>query len=414
MLDLVRLYLKAGDGGNGRVAFWRNRHVLKGGPVGGDGGDGGDIVIRVDENLNTLQHFSGQKKIIASDGMRGGKARQVGKDGESVEIKVPVGTVVWLYRENQVSQLRRERYGMKSVLRRDDLPREKYWVEKETNNPPPREIDAIDGDERPNFRDFLHARSDDEEAEFLPVEEGKIAKIAILDEKTPGVIICQGGFGGRGNDAFKSASNTTPMEAEYGTWGEQKIVFLELKLLANVGLVGLPNAGKSTLLSRLTKARPRVADYPFTTLEPHLGVVNLSGERSLVMADIPGLIEGASEGKGLGFDFLRHLDNCRELIYMLSLPGETIYQPDLTVEQKADELVQQYRVLKGELGDYNDKLGQKKHLLVINKEDLYTEELKAAIMRAFADEEEQLVMISAATGQGLDELREKMWQYFTT
>lgn len=413
MLDLVRLYLKAGDGGNGRVAFWRNRHVLKGGPVGGDGGDGGDIVIRVDENLNTLQHFSGQKKIIASDGMRGGKARQVGKDGESVEIKVPVGTVVWLYRENQVSQLRRERYGIKSVLRRDDLPREKYWVEKETNNPPPREIDAIDGDERPNFRDFLHARSDDEEAEFLPVEEGKIAKIAILDEKTPGVIICQGGFGGRGNDAFKSASNTTPMEAEYGTWGEQKIVFLELKLLANVGLVGLPNAGKSTLLSRLTKARPRVADYPFTTLEPHLGVVNLSGERSLVMADIPGLIEGASEGKGLGFDFLRHLDNCRELIYMLSLPGETIYQPDLTVEQKADELVQQYRVLKGELGDYNDKLGQKKHLLVINKEDLYTEELKAAIMRAFADEEEQLVMISAATGQGLDELREKMWQYFT-
>ncbi|MBQ6154819.1 50S ribosome-binding GTPase, partial [bacterium] len=383
------------------------------GPVGGDGGDGGDIVIRVDENLNTLQHFSGQKKIIASDGMRGGKARQVGKDGESVEIKVPVGTVVWLYRENQVSQLRRERYGIKSVLRRDDLPREKYWVEKETNNPPPREIDAIDGDERPNFRDFLHARSDDEEAEFLPVEEGKIAKIAILDEKTPGVIICQGGFGGRGNDAFKSASNTTPMDAEYGTWGEQKIVFLELKLMANVGLVGLPNAGKSTLLSRLTKARPRVADYPFTTLEPHLGVVNLSGERSLVMADIPGLIEGASEGKGLGFDFLRHLDNCRELIYMLSLPGETIYQPDLTVEQKADELVQQYRVLKGELGDYNDKLGQKKHLLVINKEDLYTEELKAAIMRAFADEEEQLVMISAATGQGLDELREKMWQYFT-
>ena len=133
MLDLVRLYLKAGDGGNGRVAFWRNRHVLKGGPVGGDGGDGGDIVIRVDENLNTLQHFSGQKKIIASDGMRGGKARQVGKDGESVEIKVPVGTVVWLYRENQVSQLRRERYGMKSVLRRDDLPREKYWVEKESH-----------------------------------------------------------------------------------------------------------------------------------------------------------------------------------------------------------------------------------------------------------------------------------------
>lgn len=408
MLDLVRLYLKAGDGGNGRVAFWRNRHVLKGGPVGGDGGDGGDIVIEMDKKLNTLQHFSGKKKYIAGDGVRGGKARQVGKSGESVIISVPAGTVVWLYSENEVSRQRREQVGMRALLARDSLPREKYYVEKETNPAPVREPDEIDADERPFFRDFLHERLETDESEYLPLSPGKLSRIAVIDDQCPRVVVCQGGFGGRGNDAFKSSRNTTPMEAEYGTWGEQKMIFLELKLLANVGLVGLPNAGKSTLLSHLTKARPKVADYPFTTLEPFLGVLNYLDGRSLVMADIPGLIEGASEGKGLGFDFLRHLDNCKELVYVLSLSSEQLSDADLSDRQKAQLLRQQLTVLTGELGDYNQRLADKRKLIVINKIDLYSSALLEAIRQEWR--EEMPLLISAATGEGLDELKQALWR----
>ena len=411
MLDLVRLFLKAGDGGHGRVAFYRNRRVLKGGPVGGDGGDGGHVIIELDTRLNTLQHFSGKKKFIASDGLRGGKARQVGKNGQDVVITVPSGTVIWLYQENNVSQLRRERVGIRHLLTRDDLPREKYFVEKETNPPPVREPDNIDGDERPFFRDYLHARLDDDQAEFLPLQPGKLSQLAMIDSKLPRVVICQGGFGGRGNDTFKSSRNTTPMEAEYGTWGEQKMVFLELKLLANIGLVGLPNAGKSTLLSHLTKARPKVADYPFTTLEPFLGVLNYPDERSLVIADIPGLIEGASEGKGLGFDFLRHLDNCRELVFVLSLSGEQVFA-QASASQKARWLREQMTVLLGELGDYSEHLTQKNCLIVINKTDLYSPELIEAIRREFAAEESGVVLVSAATGDCLAALKKRLWQTF--
>ncbi|MBQ6449821.1 50S ribosome-binding GTPase [bacterium] len=411
MLDLVRLFLKAGDGGHGRVAFYRNRRVLKGGPVGGDGGDGGDIIIELDTRLNTLQHFSGKKKFIAGDGLRGGKARQVGKNGQDVVITVPSGTVIWLYQENNVSKLRRERVGVRRLLARDDLPREKYFVEKETNPPPLREPDNINSDERPFFRDYLHDRLDDDQAEFLPLPPGKLVRLAMIDGKLPRVVICQGGFGGRGNDAFKSSRNTTPLEAEYGTWGEQKMIFLELKLLANIGLVGLPNAGKSTLLAHLTKARPKVADYPFTTLEPFLGVLNYPDERSLVIADIPGLIEGASEGKGLGFDFLRHLDNCRELIFVLSLSGEQVFAK-ASDQHKAHWLREQLEVLLGELSDYSEHLAKKNCLFVINKIDLYSSTLIAAIKDEFAAEESGLVLVSAATGDGLAELKKRLWQTF--
>ena len=412
MLDLVRLFLKAGDGGHGRVAFFRNRRVLKGGPVGGDGGDGGDVIIELDDKLNTLQHFSGKKKFIAGDGQRGGKARQIGKNGQDVIIKVPSGTVIWLYSENQVSQLRRERVGVRRLLVRDDLPREKYFVDKETNPPPAREHDDIDSNARPFFRDYLHARLDEAQAEYLPLQPDKLTKVAMIDARLPRLVICQGGFGGRGNDTFKSSRNTTPLEAEYGTWGEQKMVFLELKLLANVGLVGLPNAGKSTLLSHLTKARPKVADYPFTTLEPFLGVLNYPDERSLVLADIPGLIEGASEGKGLGFDFLRHLDNCRELVFVLSLSGEQVFATDIDDQQKAHFLREQFDVLLGELGDYSEHLAQKNCLIIINKIDLYSPTLIEAIKAEFQVESPGLVLISAATGDGLELLKKRLWQTF--
>lgn len=412
MLDLVRLYLKAGDGGNGRVAFYRNRHVLKGGPVGGDGGDGGDIIIRLDPNLNTLQHFSGKKKFIAGDGERGGKARQMGKKGDSVELLVPPGTLVWLYQENQISAWRRSQHGVRTLARHDECEREKYWVEKETNPAPEREHDDIDDSERPRFADFLHARRDDDEAEYAPLTEGQLSKLAIVDEKRPEVIICQGGFGGRGNDTFKSASNTTPMEAEYGTWGEQKMVFLELKLLANIGLVGFPNAGKSTLISVLTKAKPKIADYPFTTLQPHLGVLDYGDGRSLVLADIPGLIDGASTGKGLGFEFLRHLDNCKALVMMLSLKSEQIFDKELDTAQKAHLLREQLDTLLSELGDYSDQLAKKKCLLVVNKIDLYPQELIEAIRNEFSAEADGLVLISAATGVGLAELKDKFWRAF--
>jgi len=184
-----------------------------------------------------------------------------------------------------------------------------------------------------------------------------------------------------------------------------------LKLLANVGLVGLPNAGKSTLLSHLTKARPKVADYPFTTLEPFLGVLNYPDGRSLVMADIPGLIEGASEGKGLGFDFLRHLVNCKTLVYVLSLKSEQISDKSLTNQQKVELLKAQLTVLERELREYNERLASKKQLVVINKTDLYSPELQEAILQGWGGEPP--VMISAATGVGLAQLRQQMWRALT-
>ncbi|MGH9611619.1 MAG: GTPase ObgE, partial [Bryobacteraceae bacterium] len=247
-IDEVRISVKAGDGGNGCLAFRREKFVPRGGPSGGDGGRGGDVIMVASEHHNTLLHFRFNPEHKAERGRHGEGSNRTGRDGVSVELPVPVGTVVYDYNTGEL------------------------------------------------IHDFMQ-----------PGERFLIAK---------------GGRGGRGNQHFATSTHQAPTEHEPGKPGEEKILRLELKLLADAGLVGFPNAGKSTLISRISAARPKIADYPFTTLEPNLGVASV-GDRSFVVADIPGLIEGAHEGHGLGIQFLRHVERTRVLAHLVDVSEAT-------------------------------------------------------------------------------------------
>jgi GTP-binding protein len=251
LIDSVTITVRAGDGGNGCVSFRREKYVPRGGPDGGDGGRGGNVMLVVDENLNTLLHLHNRRLVRAERGQHGRGSNKTGAGGSDVTLRVPPGTVV---------------------------------------------RNAVSGE-----------------------------MLGDLVENGTEMVVARGGRGGRGNPRFASSTNRTPRTAENGQPGEELDLDLELKLLADVGLVGLPNAGKSTLLSRLSAARPKVADYPFTTVEPHLGVVTSPDDdlRTLVMADIPGLIEGAHEGAGLGTQFLRHIERCPVLAHLVDLAAES-------------------------------------------------------------------------------------------
>src|SRR4029079_9391005 len=244
-IDEAKIRVKAGDGGNGCLAFRREKFVPRGGPSGGDGGRGGDVVMESSERHNTLVHFRFNPEYKAERGRHGEGSNKTGRDGEGVLLKVPVGTIIY------------------------------------------------DADSGEKVYDFSRA-----------------------DEK---VVIAHGGRGGRGNAQFKTSTHQAPREHEDGRPGEERTLRLELKLLADVGLVGYPNVGKSTLISRISAARPKIADYPFTTLEPHLGVVSYDTYKSFVVADIPGLIEGAHLGHGLGTQFLKHIERTRVLLHLIDM-----------------------------------------------------------------------------------------------
>ena len=280
--DQAEIYVKAGDGGDGCVAFRREKFVPYGGPAGGDGGRGGDVLLTVDPHLNTLYRFSKRRRFLAKRGQHGRGKNQHGATGEVVRIAVPPGTVVY---------------------------------------------DADSGD-----------------------------LLGDLTEVGQELVIARGGRGGKGNTRFATSTNQAPRIAEHGEPGDERNLRLELKLLADVGLVGLPNAGKSTLLAAVTAARPKIAPYPFTTLQPNLGVVVLDPETEFVMADIPGLIEGASQGKGLGHEFLRHIERTRVLIHLLD---------GLSADPLAD-----FDVINGELAAFGHGLAEKPQLAVLNKLDV--------------------------------------------
>jgi len=400
MIDFVVLELKAGDGGHGKVSFRREWRVPKGGPDGGDGGDGGSIIIKVNQDLSTLDALAGKKLIQASSGEAGNKRKRSGRKGEDLVVEVPPGTVIWQITENQAAHQRRLRVGIQQIAKRGEIRTSQYELEKEGQS-----IPALPDDE------VLDSQKIDlvlKNTQFDPEQLGLI-KLASLSTTADKITICQGGVGGRGNTHFKSSTRTTPFNAEYGSQGERRVVVFELKLLADIGLVGYPNAGKSTLLSRLTKARPKIAAYPFTTLEPHLGIYqHPNSGKELVLADIPGLIKGAHQGKGLGFQFLRHIENCQGLLFVLALDEVQLANQLIQPAAVAKELWQQYEQLKGELKAYKRHLEDKQQIVFLNKADLYTAEMMTAAQQEFAAHQVQLIVASAATGTGLADLHQRL------
>jgi len=315
--DYAKIFIKAGNGGAGSVHFRREKFVPRGGPDGGDGGNGGDIILRGNEQLNTLLDLRYKKFLKAKNGERGAGANKTGKSADPIVLDVPLGTVAYEFETHRL------------------------------------------------IGEVTH-----------PGEE---------------LIIAKGGKGGRGNSHFKTSTNQTPEYAQPGEEGEEIVVEIELKLIADVGLVGFPNAGKSTLLAALSSARPKIADYPFTTLEPNLGVVTLADFRSFVLADIPGIIEEAHQGKGLGIRFLRHIERNHLLLFVINCQSDIEYE---------------YQVLCDELRSYRADLLEKPRIVAISQMDLLEDykleqEIKLDV---------PVVSISSATGYHLEELKETVWK----
>ena len=309
-IDYAKIELVAGNGGNGAIAFRREKYIPKGGPSGGNGGNGGSIIIKADRNLHTLLDFRYKKKYAAKNGAAGSNSLKDGKGAEDLIIRVPVGTVV-------------------KDLETDEI------------------IADLDSDEK----EFTAAK---------------------------------GGRGGKGNSNFATPTNQAPRFAEDGKPGESINIILELKLLADVGLVGFPNAGKSTFISAVSAAKPKIADYPFTTLQPNLGIVQYKEYQSFTVADIPGIIEGAHEGKGLGHKFLRHIERTGILLIMI----------DCTEEN----LKEKYSIILNELEEYSDLLAEKSKIVVLTKADL---------LYGYKD---KVFVISSASGLGVNDLLDELWK----
>jgi len=328
-VDEAKIYVKAGDGGNGCVAFRREKYVPRGGPSGGDGGNGGSVYLEANPNDNTLLRYRYNREFKADRGRHGEGSNCTGHSGEDLILQVPVGTL------------------------------------------------ALDG------------------------HTGE----TIADLATPGqrVLVAHGGRGGRGNQHFAKPWHQAPREHEDGFHGEERHLSLELKLLADVGLVGFPNAGKSTLISVISAARPKIANYPFTTLEPNLGVVNADGGtgkegreigRTFVVADLPGLIEGAHLGAGLGIRFLRHVERTRLLVHLID-----------TSDANADDPVHSFAIINGELAAFSESLTQKPMIVVATKLDATTDRTRLETLRAYCKKHGlEFHSISAATGEGVREL----------
>src|SRR5579863_9468520 len=312
-IDEAKIYVKAGDGGNGCLAFRREKYVPRGGPSGGDGGRGGDIYLVANEQLNTLLHFRFNPEHKAQRGRHGEGSNCTGQDGESIVLEVPVGTVVY---------------------------------------------DADTGE--------------------------KLHDLAHHGER---VLVARGGRGGKGNARFATATHQAPTEHQPGRPGQERRLRLELKLLADVGLVGFPNAGKSTLISRISAARPKIADYPFTTLVPNLGVVSVD-DRSFVVADIPGLIEGAHLGHGLGVQFLRHIERTRLLVHLVDVSENTGRDP-----------AEDFRVVMQELAGFSESLPKKPMFVVASKVDVAQDPERIESLRELAASEKlPFFEISSVTG----------------
>ena len=321
-LDKTKIRIVSGRGGNGMVAWRREKYVDKGGPAGGDGGKGGDVYLIADENMSTLMDFKYKSVFKAENGENGGIKNCHGRWAKDLFIKVPVGTVV------------------------------------------------------------------------KDVKTGNV--IADLTHHEQQVLVAKGGRGGRGNARFATAQKRAPQFCEPGEPPIERELILELKLIADVGLLGMPNAGKSTFISRISSAKPKIADYPFTTLIPNLGVVRKPSGDGYVVADIPGLIEGASEGVGLGHDFLRHVERCRFLVHV--------------IDTTADNPLDNYEKINLELKKHSENLANLYQIIALNKIDAIDEEKKQKLFNVFKEKSEDVFLISAVTGENVEQLKHFMSQ----
>ena len=325
--DEAKIYVKGGDGGDGCVAFRREKYVPFGGPSGGNGGAGGSVYLVVDRNLNTLVHFKKRAHFKAGRGGRGSGKNQQGKTGDERLVRVPPGTTVY---------------------------------------------DADSGE-----------------------------LLGDLVEDRQRLLIARGGRGGRGNAAFASPTSQAPRLAEHGEPGQERWLRLELKLIADVGVIGVPNAGKSTLLSVVSAARPKIADYPFTTLQPNLGVVRVDGYQTFVLADVPGLIEGASDGAGLGHQFLRHVERTRLLIHLL--------------DGAAPDPLAEYETINRELAEFSERLAVKPQIVVLNKMDLPDAQAWwPLVQEAMQERDVEAHAISAVSGEGVQALMRRAFELLDT
>lgn len=323
-VDQAKIYIKAGDGGDGAVSFHREKYVAAGGPDGGDGGKGGDIVFVVDDNISNLIDFRYKRKYVAENGQNGGGKNCSGRNAPDLVVKVPRGTVV-------------------------------------------REI-----------------------------KSGRILADLSTDEPA---VIAHGGKGGRGNAHFATSTRQIPKFAKPGFRGDEYEVMLELKLIADVGLVGFPNVGKSTLISVVSAAKPKIANYHFTTLTPVLGVVKIEDGKSFVMADIPGLIEGASEGVGLGHEFLRHVERCRLIVHVIDVSGSEGRDP-----------IEDFKAINHELENFSMELAEAPQIVAANKSDMATPEQVERLRNYVEDQGLLFYEISAATTKGTKELMYGVWE----
>ena len=352
-VDKVKIRVKAGDGGNGCVSFRREKYVDRGGPDGGDGGKGGDVVLVADKNLTDLSDFYYQPRLIAKHGVHGRGKNCFGRSAKNVVVKVPIGTQVFRLTA-PIKQRSPSRYHPAAATEEFD-PRVTVGMPFTPGRA--KQLAEARHAEQKDAVGRLPSRGVEEID--IPASDTGRELIADLVEDGQRFVLAKGGRGGRGNAVFKSSTHQAPREFEYGEPGEQLDVELELKTLADVGLIGFPNAGKSTLISKITNAHPKVAPYPFTTLTPNVGILNYGDFTRIRIADIPGLIEGAHAGKGLGHDFLRHIERCQLLVVLLDMAGVDGRKP-----------YDDYRQLLAELELYNPEILKKKWLVVANKMDL--------------------------------------------
>lgn len=340
-VDHIRVFAKAGDGGNGIVSFRREKFVPRGGPDGGDGGDGGLVILKVDPHTDNLRTFAFDPKLIAEDGGHGRSYKRHGKKGKTFIGKVPPGTVVYQSNANDMKEAA-------------ELERSEDGVDLEPV------VDLTD----------------------------------IGQEHT----LCIPGKGGKGNFHFRSSTNQAPEEVKLGTEGEQGVFYLELRRIADAGFVGFPNAGKSTLMGALSANKPKIGAYPFTTLKPSVGVVDFPGYKRCTIADIPGLIEGAHENKGLGHEFLRHITRCHLLVFVIDMAGTDGRQP-----------IEDLQILRTEIKEYDEELAKFPWMIVANKMDVEGSEEQLEMFKTRFPKVD-IIPISAMEETGLDALRENLMQ----